>query len=131
MTEYNRINILILDPDRDIGELFARALQFRRDSKCYFAASTDEALDLINDIPFELILADMSLAMPGDFELIRRIRRISPGSKIIVDAWLHQQAHAAKAMDLGAHGLIIKPIKVEFFRKKIEEFCSVETKAEL
>jgi response regulator of citrate/malate metabolism len=124
MTEINRRNILILDPDRDIGELFARALQFRRDSKCYFAASSDEAIDLMSDIPFELILVDMSLAMSGDFDFIKKIRHMSPGSKIILDAWLHQKVHVEKAMGLGAHGYFIKPIKVELFRKRIEEFCS-------
>jgi response regulator of citrate/malate metabolism len=125
MKELNRINILILDPDRDTGELFARALQFRKNSKCYFAASSDEAVDLITEIPFELILVDMSLAMSGQFDFIKKIRRISPASKIVIDAWLHQKAHVENALALGIHGYIIKPIKVELFRKRIEEFCCV------
>jgi response regulator of citrate/malate metabolism len=82
-------------------------------------------MDLLNDIPFELILVDMSLAMSADFDLIKRIRRISPGSKIVIDAWLHQKTQAEKAMGLGAHGFFIKPIKVELFRKRIEEFCCI------
>jgi hypothetical protein len=28
-------------------------------------------------------------------------------------------------MGLGAHGFFIKPIKVELFRKRIEEFCCI------
>lgn len=124
MNELNRKNILILDPERDIGELFARALEVRRNFKCYFAGGEQEALNLLKEIPFDLILADLAVTMTGDFGLLRKIRKLSPESFIVIDGYLHQKQGLDKALALGASGYIIKPIKLDIFRKKIEEFCA-------
>ena len=40
----------------------------------------------------------------------------------MVNAFLHQKEHLDEALALGAQGHIFKPIKVDSFRKKIEEF---------
>ncbi len=122
MSEMNRRNILIVEADRDMSELFARAIAGRRDCKCYQAAGEEEALDLMQDIPFALALVDLGIAMEGDFRFLKKIRRLFPETIINVNAYLHQKEHLDKAFGLGAHGHIFKPIKVESFRKKIEEF---------
>ena len=119
----NRKNILILEPDRDVSDLFARALEARKDCKCYMASKEDEAMDLLKDIPFHLILADLSTVMVKDFGVLRKIRHQFPGTTIIVHAYLHQKEHLCKALTLGAYAFIYKPIKVELFRKKIDELC--------
>ena len=68
MSEMNRKNILILEADRDVSELFARAIEVRRDCKCYLAGGEEEAFDLMQDIPFALTLVDLSIAMEGEFQ---------------------------------------------------------------
>lgn len=120
--EHNRKSILILDPEHDAGELFARALETHRDCKCYLASGETEALDLLKDISFDLILVDMGLAMVGNFNLLKKIKRLIPDVVIIVNAYLHQKPHIAQALLLGARSYIIKPIKVESFRRKMDEF---------
>ncbi len=122
MSETNRRNVLILEADRDISELFARAIENRRDLKCYLATGEDEAVDLMQDIPFNLALVDLNIAMESDFKFIRRIRRLFPNVVIVVNAYLHQKELLSKALSLGAQGHIFKPIKVDSFRQKIEQF---------
>jgi DNA-binding NtrC family response regulator len=121
MNEALRKNILIFDPDRDVGELIARALEVRRDCKCYQAVTEEETLDLLRDIPFCLMLIDLGKAMTADFSLLKRIKRIAPQIVVIVEAYLHQKDHLQKAMTLGACGHVLKPIRVECLRKKIDE----------
>ncbi len=121
MSETFRKNILIFDPDRDVGELIARALEARRDCKCYQAATEEETIDLIKDIRFGMVLLDLGRAMATDFSLLKRIKRIAPETIVIVDAYLHQKEQVRRAMALGAWGHILKPIKVESLRKKIDE----------
>lgn len=121
MNETCRKNILIFDPDRDVGELIARALEARRDCKCYQTATEEETLDLLRDIPFALLLLDIGKAMPADFSLLKRIKRIAPETLVLVGAYLHQKDHLQRAMAHGASGHIMKPIKVESLRKKIDE----------
>lgn len=118
----SRKNILILDPERDIGELFARALEARRDCKCYLASRQEEVVDLLKDISFDLLLVDLGTAFAEDFKLLRKIKNLYPRLILIIDAYLHQRELITKALSLGAHGYIIKPIKIDSFRKKIDEF---------
>jgi DNA-binding response OmpR family regulator len=120
--QMKRRNILILDPERDTGELFARALEARKDCKCYVASREEEVVTLLKEFSFELLLVDMGMAMASGFSLIKRIKRIIPRVVIVVDAYLHQQDQIFRAIESGATGHIIKPIKVDEFRKKIDEF---------
>jgi response regulator of citrate/malate metabolism len=122
MSETNRKNILIIEADRDVSELFARAIEVRRDCKCYLAGGEEEASDLMQDISFALALVDLGIAMDGDFRFLKKVRRLFPEIIIIVDAYLHQREYLDKTFSLGAKGHIFKPIKVDSFRRKFEEF---------
>jgi DNA-binding response OmpR family regulator len=117
-----RKNILILDLERDAGELFARALEARKDCKCYLTSKENEALTLLKDIAFDLLLVDVASITGADFSLLKKIRRDRPDLVIIVDAYLHQKDQIQKALECGARGYIIKPIKVDEFRRKIDAF---------
>jgi two-component system CitB family response regulator len=125
MSETNRKNILILDPERDVSDLFARALEANRGFKCYMASTEEDALDLLRDISFGLLLLDMNIASAGGFGLLKRIKRLFPGIVIIIDAYLHQKDRISEALALGASGFIFKPIKIDSFREKIDQFCRV------
>ena len=117
-----RKNILIFDPERDTSELFARALESRRNCRCYLANSAAEVLDLLRGLPFDLVILDLKSAMADDYHLLRQIRRSSPQPILIVVGYLHQKEQILKAITLGARGHIIKPIQIDAFRRKIEEY---------
>lgn len=118
----NRKHVLILDPERDIGELFARALETCKNCKCYLTSKQEEAIALLREISFHLLLIDMGMAMAGDFSLLKKVKHLSPDIVILVEAYLHQKEQVGKALEYGAKGYIIKPITVDEFRKKIDEF---------
>ncbi len=120
----NRKNILILDPEQDMSELFTRSLEARKDCRCYWTAKEEEAMALIKDIPFDLVIMDVSFATAGNYSLVRKVKRILPDLAIVIDAYIHQKEHASRAMEHGAAGYFLKPIKVEEFRKKIGHFLN-------
>lgn len=117
----NRKNILILEPDRDVSELLARAIEIRRDCKCFLAGSEEEALDLMQDIPFVLALIDLGIAMKGEFRLLEKMKRRSPNLVVVVNAFLHQKDYLERALAMGASSHLFKPIKLDSFRKRMEE----------
>lgn len=117
----NRKNILILEPDRDVSELLARAIEIRRDCKCFLAGSEEEALDLMQDIPFVLALIDLGIAMEGEFRLLEKMKRRSPNLVVVVNAFLHQKDYLERAFTMGASSHLFKPIKLDSFRKRMEE----------
>jgi DNA-binding NarL/FixJ family response regulator len=120
--EMNRRNILILDPEQDMSAIFARALEARKDCKCYWASKEEEAVTLLKDIHFDLALIDAAMVMNGNFSLLKRLLRQYPDLIIVIDAYLHQKEYVCKAIELGAKGYIIKPVKIHDLRKKIDEY---------
>ncbi|MFH1147678.1 MAG: response regulator [Pseudomonadota bacterium] len=117
----NRMNVLILDRERDIGELFARALETMKKYKCYYATNEEDAVALLKDMGFDLILADMSILSTGDFSLMRKIHRLCPGITIVAGAYNHQKEQITKALSYGAEAYFIKPIPIEELRKRIDD----------
>lgn len=122
MTGSHRKNVVILESERDTGELFARALEQQRRCKCYVAYSLEEAMDLLKSIPIGLLIVDMKLAMADDFGLVRKVRRNFPATVIVVVGYLHQKDLVHKAVSAGARGHVTKPITLDSFRRKIEEY---------
>ena len=122
----NRKNVLILDPERDICELCARALETQGECKCYVASTEEQAVSLLQDIAFEILLIDMSMAMLDDFVLLKKIKRAFPHVGVVVATYLHQKGFLSGALSVGAAGHLIKPIKVDSFRRKMAEFLALE-----
>ncbi|NLI82818.1 MAG: response regulator [Deltaproteobacteria bacterium] len=129
--ERTRSNVLILEPDRDTGELFARALETHRGCKCYLAAGEADALALLKDIRFHLCVADLGLLMSGDYSLLRKIKKSHPEVVVLAGGYLHQKAHIALALAHGADGSFLKPIQVNRFRREVDALCFPERSAGL
>lgn len=122
MEEKNRRNILILDPERDTAELFARALETHAARcKCYWVQSAQSARGLLAEIPFNIVLADVGLLQEDRFMLLDTIRKMESGTRVIVNAYLNEKNKLKSAVEMGASGSFIKPIMVNALRKIIDE----------
>lgn len=124
--EKSRSNMLILETDRDTGELFARALETHRGCKCYMASDEAEAMSLLKDIPFHLLIADLEMLMATDFSLLKRIKKSFPEMMVLAAGYIHQKVQMSLALSHGADGSITKPIQVNLFRRQIDAFCFPE-----
>lgn len=123
MFEKNRKNILILDPERDTAELFARALEsLCVGYKCYWVSDPQQAMSLFSEIPFNFLLADCSILEQNHFLLLNLIQKTACRTVVIVGAYLDDRSNVRKAMEMGAAGYFIKPITVSSLRKLIDDF---------
>jgi DNA-binding NtrC family response regulator len=120
--EMKRRNILIVVAEHDEGELFARALEARRNYKCYLTGKEKEATTLLKDVAIDLVLMDVAMATAEDCSLLKRVRRDHPGLVIVLAAGRHQRDQLQKASEHGFQGSIIKPLKVDELRRKIDAF---------
>ncbi|MCE5335786.1 MAG: response regulator [Desulfobacteraceae bacterium] len=122
MDEKSRRNMLILDPERDNAELFARALETHTPGwKCYWVQSADNARSLIAEIAFSCVLADLGLLRNDHFMLIEAIRKMGRPMTVIVNAYLSEKDKLKEAANKGASRCFIKPIMVNSLRKLIDE----------
>ncbi len=104
--------------------MFARALEAGSGFKCYVTFQEEEALDILQEIQFDLLLVDFHVAWQNDFAFLRKFKRLAPRTLILLDAYVHQRVPLQRAVSLGAAGCLIKPIKIDVLRSKVEEYIS-------
>ena len=118
--------ILVVDDEPDIEHLFRQ--QFRRDIRSgrfvmEFAASAPEALaraKTIADPMLILILSDINMPGMSGLEMLPKVKVARPNVPVMITAY-GDEATKKKAAELGAAGLLTKPIDFLLLREEIDE----------
>jgi two-component system, NtrC family, response regulator AtoC len=103
-------NILIVDDEPSMRKYLQTALEL--DSYHVTAvASGEEALEKVRQKPPDVVLLDM--VMPGwdGLETLKRIRKASPLSRVVMVSCVRDTRKVAEAMRLGAQDYLAKPIQ--------------------
>lgn len=110
--------ILIVDDEESVRSLFSFCLGSRY--VCTEAASVAEALEMIAETDFELILTD--LMMPGltGVDLVDRVTEISPDTVIIMASGIDNPQSALDAVRRGAFDYLIKPCDISELELTVE-----------
>ena len=119
--------ILVVDDEPDIESLFRQ--QFRRDVRSgrfimEFAASAPEALErakLISDPSLILILSDINMPGMSGLEMLPKVKAARPNVPVIMITAYGDEATRKKAAELGAAGLLTKPIDFDCLRQEIDQ----------
>ncbi|MDO3378507.1 response regulator [Geoalkalibacter halelectricus] len=104
--------ILVVDDDQDLRESMMEILQ-----GAGFAVAgrgrAEQALTLLADEPFAVVLLD--LVMPGmnGMEALSRIRELAPGTRVIMITAFSTTENAVDAMRQGASDYLVKPFRGE------------------
>ena len=118
--------ILVVDDEPDVEHLFRQ--QFRRDIRCgrfvmEFAASAPEALErakMIADPMLMLILSDINMPGMSGLEMLPKVKAPRPTVPVIMITAYGDEATKKKAAELGAAGLLTKPIDFGLLRNEID-----------
>ena len=119
--------VLVVDDEPDVEALFRQ--QFRRDLRAQrfamdFANSAADALSRIAaTIGQSLILILSDINMPGmtGLEMLPKVKAARPNVPVIMITAYGDEATKKKAAELGAAGLLTKPIDFGLLREEIDE----------
>ena len=119
--------ILVVDDEPDVEQLFRQ--HFRRDTRSgrfvmEFAASAPEALErakTIADPMLILILSDINMPGMTGLEMLPKVKAMRPNVPLIMITAYGDEATKRKAAELGAAGLLTKPIDFGLLRDEIDE----------
>lgn len=126
--------ILVVDDDKDLRESMVEIL-LGNGFAVAEAGRGEEALELIGQRPFDLILLD--LVMPGlsGMEVLGRIRQKLPRLPVIIITAFASVENAVEAMRRGATDYVTKPFRVDALlaavRRSLEEARFETCRAEL
>ena len=119
--------IVVVDDEPDVESMFRQ--QFRRDLKSgrfvmEFALSAPAALEQVKAIPdpsLILILSDVNMPGMTGLEMLPKVKAERPNVPVIMITAYGDEATQKKARELGAAGLLPKPIDFSLLRQEIEQ----------
>jgi two-component system, OmpR family, response regulator len=101
-------NIAVVDDDPRIRDLLTAELEDLGFSVTTFADAFD-FLAALPDSTFDLILLDILLPQVDGIECLRRLRLLSPLSRVVVFSALSDSHMRSQAESLGSIGFVLKP----------------------
>ena len=129
------IHILIVDDEESIRLTFEMFLKREGYGKITTAATLEEALTLINEQTFDLIISDIVLEGASGTELLRYIRQTGVQCPVVMITGFPNLESAAEAVRLGAFDYISKPVNKEtllrFVRQALKHWQLAMEKSEL
>ncbi len=114
------VNILIVDPSYDMAQFFFRALELRKEYRCFLAHNDFDAISVLNSHPIKLIVADYSLINRDNFKFLRYLKHNFPNIILVIGGYVNQISEVRGLLHKGVHGYFIKPLSVKNFRDIID-----------
>ncbi|ROQ91095.1 sigma-54-dependent transcriptional regulator [Desulfosoma caldarium] len=111
--------ILVVDDERSMREFLEIMLQ--KDGyavRC--AASGTEALNLLREQPFDLVITDIRMKPVDGLEVLRQCKQLSPRTVVIMISAYASTETAVAAMREGAYDYLPKPFKIDEMRRVIQ-----------
>jgi DNA-binding NtrC family response regulator len=90
----------------------------------HFAETTEEALELLDRSPVDILLTDLKVPELGGLELLKRVRTYYPHVATMVLTQYGTIETAIEATRLGACDYVTKPFHVEELRTKLQRVIS-------
>jgi two-component system response regulator HydG len=84
------------------------------------APTTEEALEILEQVPADIVVTDMRVPELGGLELLRRVRAAFPQVAVLVLTQYGTIETAVEATRLGAADFVTKPCHVDELRSKLE-----------
>jgi len=106
-----RDRILILDDEASILEVLEEHLR-DEDYRCTVTTSPIEALELIKNDSFSLVLTDLIMPEMHGFDLVREVKKIDRDLAVIVVTAMVDVTNAIQALRLGADDYVLKPFNL-------------------
>jgi len=110
--------ILIVDDESAVRGLFASFLG--ESYECETAASADEALAVLTNKTFALVISDMMMPGRNGVELLREVKARYPETAVIMISGIDRPQRVRDALRIGASDYLIKPCDLDVLTLSVE-----------
>ncbi|MBW2199618.1 MAG: response regulator [Deltaproteobacteria bacterium] len=124
-----KIRVLLVDDERDFVETLAQRLEVR-DFAVTTAFGGDEALDLIKEREFDVVVLDVLMPGKNGIETLNEIKELKPLTPVIMLTGNTTVETAIEGMKLGAYDYLMKPTETEDLVEKITKAFNLKSEHE-
>ena len=124
------VSVLVVDDEQSARDL---CCDVATDSgiRARGASTTEEALEILDQFPVDILITDLRVPQLGGLELLRRVREHYPQTAVVMLTQFGTIDSAVEATRLGAADYVTKPFRVAELRTKLGRLVhSLETDQE-
>ena len=115
----SRLTVLVVDDESSTCNL-CRDIAVDAGLSVHTAATTEKALELLEQIAVDVIITDLKVPQLGGLELLKSVRVSHPQVAVLVLTQYGTIETAVEATRLGAKDYVTKPFHVEELRNKLD-----------
>jgi len=124
------VSLLVVDDDEHIREV-CRAVALECGMRAADVSTAEEALEVMEFSPVDILLTDLRLPGTNGLELLKRVTVAHPDVAVVMLTQYGTIDSAVEATRIGAADYVTKPFRVEELRARLEHVAhSVELKRE-
>jgi len=113
------VTVLIVD-DEDATRSLCRDVVAESGLRTKLAATTEQALDILDQSPIEIVITDLKVPQLGGIELLKRVKESYPQAAVMVLTQYGTIESAVEATRMGAADYVTKPFHVPELRSKLD-----------
>jgi DNA-binding response OmpR family regulator len=114
------IKVLLVDDEEEFVTTLAERLEMRGFDPS-IAISGDQALSMVQDKAFDLIVLDLMMPGIGGLEVMKQIKSADPEMPIILLTGQGSTKEGMEGMNQGAFDFLMKPLDIEELISQIHE----------
>ncbi len=118
-------SILLVDDDRNIRRMLAVTLE-ASGHRVAEAESAENALELLETAPAEIVITDVRMAGMDGFKLLEAVKHKSPAMPVIMMTAYGSIPDAVEAMRFGAYDYLPKPFSAEQIRRVVARVVELQ-----
>jgi len=113
-------SVMIVDDEEDFLETLVKRLE-KRDIKVIGAKSGEEALELLQKSPVDVVVLDVKMPGMDGIEALKEIKRRHPLVEVVLLTGHASTEVAIRGMELGAFDYLMKPIGMDELLYKVQD----------
>ncbi len=116
------MRVLFVDDEKDFLETLIKRMK-KRHVDAHAASSGTEALQMIRESSFDVIVLDVRMPDMDGIEVLRIIKTVAPLSEVIMLTGHACLEVAREGMSLGAFDYLMKPVNIDELLYKLQDAC--------
>lgn len=113
------VTVLIVD-DEDATRSLCREVVAESGLRTKTAATTEQALEILEHSPIEIVITDLRVPQIGGIELLKRVKETYPQTAVMVLTQYGTIESAVEATRMGAADYVAKPFHIPELRSKLD-----------
>jgi len=115
-----QIRVLVVDDDEPHAQAVAESLQ-RAEFDCTVAVGGEEAIRLMEEQPFDIVITDLVMEPIDGIEVLRRAKQELPDAEVVILTGHSTVKTAVTAMQAGATTYLTKPLDIGELRAAVDK----------